>query len=266
MRIALAQINTTGEYLANLDKVKRFSQKGAAAQADLIVFPEATMIAFGNDLHKSAHMHFRDWTNALSEIAHRTGVNIVAGGFEALHDGKVFNTLIVAHKDRPIDRYDKVHLYDAFGYLESDSVKAGTRPVTTEIAGHQLGLATCYDIRFPKLFVDNARDGASICVVSASWGAGNGKVEQWRLLAQARALDSGTFVVAVDQADPTVTGIKAVAGAPTGVGHSLVTDPFGRILTELDGSERLEIVEVEPGDSEKAKRATAVLKNAKLGY
>ncbi|GAF45289.1 hypothetical protein RW1_019_00410 [Rhodococcus wratislaviensis NBRC 100605] len=86
-----------------------------------------------------------------------------------------------------------------------------------------IGLATCYDIRFPGLFQTLADRGASLNVVAASWGAGPGKVDQWTLLARARALDSTTtFVAACDQADPTASGEKIHGTAPLGVGHGIV--------------------------------------------
>ena len=100
--------------------------------------------------------------------------------------------------------YDKIHLYDAFGFAESDTVAPGSDPVVIEVDGETLGLAICYDIRFPELFRALADRGASTVLLPASWGAGPGKVEQWELLVRARAIDSTTYVLACDQADPGV--------------------------------------------------------------
>ena len=102
--------------------------------------------------------------------------------------------------------YDKIHLFDAFGFAESDTVAPGDEPVTIEVDGLTVGLATCYDLRFPGLFQLLADRGATLVVVPASWGAGPGKREQWDLLVRARALDSTTFVAACGQADPTTVG------------------------------------------------------------
>ena len=132
--------------------------------------------------------------------------------------------------------YDKVHLFDAFGFLESDTVDPGTEPVTFDAGGLTFGLATCYDIRFPALFTANAERGADANIVCASWASGPGKVDQWQLLARARALDSTTYVLACGQGDPVTQGVPAKAGAPTGVGHSAVVSPFGDVLDELDGA------------------------------
>lgn len=143
---------------------------------------------------------------------------------------------------------------------------AGNQPVLIDVGGICVGLATCYDIRFPKLFAELSRRGAALTIVSASWGAGEGKIDQWRTLAQARALDSNAYVIAVDQADPDISGVNVPNNAPTGVGHSIVADPFGRIVAQLGGEEALSVVEVNPVLSEKAARIIPVLSNAKLGY
>lgn len=127
--------------------------------------------------------------------------------------GQVGNTLLVAGPG--IDTsYDKIHLFDAFGFAESDSVDAGTSPVTFELNGTVLGLATCYDVRFPALFAANARAGAQVNIVCASLGSGEGKAEQWDLLVRARAVDSTTFVVACGQGDPASIGLPSAGSAP----------------------------------------------------
>ena len=86
-----------------------------------------------------------------------------------------------------------------------------------------VGLTTCYDIRFPELYVELAPRGAQVITVSASWGSGPGKLDQWTLLARARALDTAGFVAAVGQAYP---GDEIAAAGPTGVGGSLIASPL----------------------------------------
>ncbi len=139
--------------------------------------------------------------------------------------GKVRNTLLVTGRGVEAS-YDKIHLFDAFGFAESDTVDAGTEPVTFELDGVTFGLATCYDIRFPDLFTENADRGADVNIVCASWGSGPGKADQWKLLARARALDSTTLVLACGQGDPASQGIEPKGAAPTGVGHSVVVSPW----------------------------------------
>src|SRR5699024_6717636 len=99
--------------------------------------------------------------------------------------------------------------------------------------GNKVGLGICYDIRFPQLFLKNAIDGAVIHIVPTSWGRGEGKVEQWKLLTRARALDTTSFIIAVDQADPGYGSEETTGAAPTGIGFSAVVDPLGRDVIRL---------------------------------
>lgn len=96
--------------------------------------------------------------------------------------------------------------------------------------------------------------------------AGPGKVDQWDLLTRARALDSSMSVISVDQADPSVSGTEVPADAPTGVGHSLVADPFGKTIARLVSGEEVTVVEVDPHAAQEAARAIPILQNVKLAY
>nr|BFF15026.1 hypothetical protein GCM10025699_63290 [Microbacterium flavescens] len=175
------------------------------------------------------------------------------------------NTLIVAGPTADTDdSYDKMHLFDAFGYAESDSVEGGERAVTVSVGETTVGLATCYDIRFSSLFLANAAAGARISIVCASWGAGPGKVEQWQLLARARAVDTTTVVVAVGQGDPASQGVEPVGAAPTGVGHSMVVSPFGVVLHELGAEPELLVVDVDLDAVDAARGSLPVLANQRF--
>ena len=265
MRIALAQINSTSDVEQNLSKLKAYTAQAAKKNADIVVFPEATMVAFGSDLARTAEAHLATWAHELRNLAAESHLTIVVGEFERADD-KVTNYLTAYSPDGEVERYAKIHLYDAFGYKESESVVAGDRPTLIDVGGIYIGLATCYDIRFPKLFAELSRRGAAVTIVSASWGAGDGKIDQWRTLAQARALDSNAYVIAVDQADPEVSAVDVPSNGPTGVGHSLVADPFGRIVAQLGGEEAMSVVEIDPVLSEESAGIIPVLSNAKLGY
>lgn len=265
MRIALAQINSTTDVADNLAKVEDHARRAAASGAELVVFPEATMSAFHRGLRDQADEHLQSWQASLANLATETRIAVIVGEFAARGD-KVINLLAAYFPDGRRSEYAKIHLYDAFGFKESDTVVPGEEPFLIDVDGEPVGLTICYDIRFPKLFAEVSRRGARIAIVSASWGAGPGKVEQWQVLAQARALDSNMFIVALGQADPQVTGVDVPKKGPTGVGHSLVVDPFGRIVVELGGEEALEIVDVDLSVADEAAEAIPVLANAKLGY
>ncbi|GAP56050.1 hydrolase Rv0480c/MT0498 [Arthrobacter sp. Hiyo6] len=270
MRVALAQVITGRDTGRNLALVEEYAKQAKEGGAELVVFPEATMRAFGNSLVDIAEPVDGPWAARVRAIAAELDIVIVAGMFTPgteLDDGaprgtvrKVRNTLLVCGPGVDAS-YDKIHLFDAFGFEESDTVDAGTTPVTFDLGGLTFGLATCYDIRFPDLFTENADRGAEVNIVCASWGAGPGKVEQWQLLARARAVDSTTIVLACGQSDPATEGMEAKGSAPTGVGHSAVVSPFGEVLKELDGGTGLLFADLDPAVVKDARTKLPVLAN-----
>lgn len=226
MRIGVAQISAGTDPAANLEVVADHTRRAADAGARLVVFPEATMCRFGVPLAAVAEPVDGPWADAVRAIADDAGVTVLAGMFTPALDGRVTNTLLATGGGVEA-RYDKIHLYDAFGFSESATVAAGHEPVVVRVDGVGVGVTLCYDVRFPYLYAELADRGASVITVSASWGAGPGKLDQWTLLTRARALDSGCFVVAAGQAYP---GPEIAAAAPTGVGGSLVVSPLGEVL------------------------------------
>lgn len=277
MRVALAQVVTGRDISGNLKLVENFARQAKKGGAELVVFPEATMRAFGNSLLDIAEPLDGPWATRVRQIAAELGIVIVAGMFTPGDPGpagsgragggeasdavrKVRNTLLVTGPGVEAS-YDKIHLFDAFGFAESDTVDAGTGPVTFKLGGISFGLATCYDVRFPALFTANADLGAEVNIVCASWGSGPGKVDQWRLLARARAVDTTTYVLACGQGDPATQGIEAKGSAPTGVGHSAVVSPLGEVIEELDGGTGLLFADLDPAVVKEARTKLPVLAN-----
>ncbi|CPZ30872.1 Putative nitrilase/cyanide hydratase [Mycobacteroides abscessus] len=201
MRIVLAQITSGADPTENLATVAATVRDAAAQGATLIVFPEATMCRFGVPLGPVAQPVNGRWADGVRAIADEAGLTVVVGMFTPAGNGRVHNTLLATGPG--VDtHYNKIHLYDAFGFRESATVAPGHEPVLITVDGVAVGLTTCYDIRFPGLYTDLARRGAQVITVSASWAAGTGKWDQWTLLARARAADSTCFVAAADQALP----------------------------------------------------------------
>lgn len=262
MKIAMAQVLSTNDPQRNLHIIQEHAERAAADGARLILFPEAMHMAMGNSLLDIAEPVDGPWANAVRKIAKSLGITILAGMFTPGIGERVRNTLLVTGP--AVDtHYDKIHLYDAFGFAESDSVTPGERPVQFELDGVTIGVAICYDLRFPKLFTHHARHGALINLVAASWGAGPGKPEQWTTLAKARALDTTTFVIAVDQADPESAGVPVKGTAPRGVGYSIAVDPLGGVLAEAGRSEELLMVELDLDSIPAAREDLPVLANAR---
>ena len=266
MRIALAQILSGSDPTANLHLVRDYTARAADAGARLVLFPEATMCRFGVPLQPIAEPIDGPWADGVRRIAADAGITVVAGMFTPAGDGRVTNTLVAAGPGSPNEpdaHYDKIHLYDAFGFIESRTVAPGHQPVVITVDGVGVGLSICYDIRFPALYTELARRGAQVIAVCASWGAGRGKLEQWTLLARARALDSMSYVAAVGQADPgPTTGVAPTgAGAPRGVGGSLVASPFGEVLASAGPHPQLVVADIDVDRVAEARESIAVLRN-----
>jgi deaminated glutathione amidase len=258
MRIALAQIQSGTDPAANLDHVGDYAMCAAAEGASLVVFPEATMCRFGVPLGPIAEPLDGPWASRVRAIAAQAGIVVVAGMFTPSPDGRVVNTLIATGPGVEA-HYDKIHLYDAFGFTESRTVAPGNEPVVIDVDGVGVGLTTCYDIRFPELYTELARRGAQLITVSASWGAGRGKLEQWTLLARARALDSTSFVAAAGQAYPGEE--LAINSAPTGAGGSLVASPTGEVVSSAGADRVLLVAEIDLDAVASARDTIAVLRN-----
>lgn len=263
LRIALCQIVSTPDPQENLELVRDGVTRAAHQGAGLVLFPEATMACFGVPLHGLAEPLDGPWATEVRRIAAEAGVTVVAGMFTPAPDGRVRNTLLVTGPDLDTS-YDKIHLFDAFGFTESRTVAPGDAPVTFPFSGTTVGVAVCYDVRFPTLFTTLADRGATVMLVAASWGAGPGKWEQWEVLVRARALDSTSWVVGCGQADPSTVGRRTTGTAPTGVGHSLVADPFGRVHAALGPEPDLLVVDLDLAAVEQARQAMPVLANRRL--
>lgn len=250
MRVALAQIRSGSDPSANLELVADHVDR-AAGRADLIVFPEATMSSFAGAAHRAAEPLDGPWASRVRELAAEAGLTVVAGMFTP-GAGRARNTLLVTGAAET--HYDKLHLFDAFGQVESDDIEPGAALASFSLGTHQVGLATCYDVRFPSLFTSLARGGAELIVLPASWASGPGKLHQWRTLVTARAMDSTSFVVAVDQAAGASTssaagehsaGAAARHGPATGIGHSMVVGPSGEVLLELGDGPELAFIDLD---------------------
>ena len=263
MRIALVQLLSGPDPESNLALVAEHTARAAERGADLVVFPEATQRCFGHNLAEVAEPLDGPWAGRVREIAASAGVVVVVGMFTPADGGRVANTLLVTGPGVEA-AYDKIHLFDAFGFAESATVAAGEGPVVVEVAGTRVGLTTCYDVRFPGLYTALADAGAELVCICASWGAGPGKVEQWELLTRARALDATVFVAACGQADPASTGRTVVGSAPTGVGHSQLVGPDGQVLDRLTAETGMLVADVAPEAVAAVRQTLPVLANRRF--
>ncbi len=240
LTVAAAQLACGPDPAANRDQVVAAVAAAAERGARLVVTPEASMTCFGSDLAVAAEPLDGPWAGAVRAAAREHRITAVVGMFEPAPDGRVYNTLLVVGPDGDLARYRKIHLYDAFGVRESDTVAPGDELVTVPVDGVTVGLATCYDVRFADQFTGLARAGATLVVLPASWGEGPGKAEQWDLLTRARAADAQAWLLACDQAWAPPCG-----RAPLGIGRSVLADPWGAARARLGGEPGMLIGEID---------------------
>ena len=225
----------------------------------LVVLPEAFARDFGtpgSDVSAYAEPLDGPFVAAVAEQARTHEVTVVAGMFETSDDpARPYNTLVVLGPDGGLRAsYRKIHLYDSFGYKESDRLVAGTvEPVLVDVEGVRVGLTTCYDLRFPELSRSLAERGAELLLVPAAWVAGERKVEHWRTLVTARAIENTVYVAAAGQPAPRYTG------------HSLVVAPSGDVLAETDDADgRVISATLDLGELDAVRRTNPSLLNRRM--
>jgi len=254
MRVALGQLPISSTPQVNLDRVRAAAASAATQGADLAVFPEGTQARFSADLRALAEPLDGPFCRGLAEAAASAGLAIVASLFEPAPDGRVYNTTVGYEADGSLAAvYRKIHLFDALGHRESDTVAPGDEVVIATLAGLRIGFMTCYDVRFPELARALAAGGADLLVLPSAWAAGTFKEEHWVTLVRARAIENTIWVAAAGQVpDPAEPPTRA----PTGIGRSLLVDPMGVVRLDLGPSEGVGTGEV---DMEQTARVRAVL-------
>ena len=251
LRIALVQEASGLDPADNRARLAEATPSGA----DLVVLPEAFARDFGeagSDVGPYAEPVDGPFGGELARVAALRDTTLVAGMFEASGDPeRPWNTLLV--RGAATASYRKIHLYDSFGYRESDRLSAGDpEPTLVEVAGFAVGLMTCYDLRFPELARALVDRGAEVLVVPSAWVAGPRKVDHWRTLVRARAIENTVFVAAAGQPGPRYTG------------HSLVVDPMGDVLAEAGDGPAVLTATLHRDVLDEARRTNPSLTNRRL--
>ncbi len=234
MRVALCQIPVSTQPTVNLSRIESALTSASEQASDLAVFPEGSQVRFSADLSAAAEPLDGPFCTGLSRAARISGVALVAGVFEPAHDHLVYNTTVAFDATgQLVAAYRKIHLFDALGQRESETVAPGSELVVADLAGLKVGILTCYDVRFPELARALTVRGADLIAIPSAWAAGLFKEEHWVTLVRARAIENTIWVAAAGQVpDPSEPATKA----PTGVGRSLLVDPMGTARLDLGSS------------------------------
>jgi len=236
MKIAAIQMQSGLDPDANLAALEPMLAEAAAAGARYALTPEVTMIFPENRAQLASVAAPFDGHPQLArvgELARQHGMHIHIGSLAVpLPDGRFANRSVLFGPDGAIvATYDKIHLFDADiaglnAYRESATYAGGERAVTAEVGPFTLGMSICYDMRFPRLYNALANAGANLIAVPAAFTVPTGQAH-WHVLLRARAIETGSYVIAAAQGGQHANGRATY-------GHSLVIDPWGRVIAELD--------------------------------
>ncbi|HEY9438518.1 MAG TPA: carbon-nitrogen family hydrolase [Streptomyces sp.] len=258
MRASLIQIAVDQGESVNSRRERAASLVVAQQGADLVILPELWPVgAFAYPLFDEEAEPLQGPTSdVMAKAAARAGVWLHAGSFvERAADGTLYNTsLVFSPEGERVAAYRKIH---RFGFDRGEAVLmgAGGDLVTVDLPGTMLGLATCYDLRFPEMFRALVDAGAGTLVVPAGWP--ERRRSHWTLLARARAVENQAYVLAVGTAG-THAGVEQA-------GHSMVVDPWGEVLAEAGAGEEVLAVEFDPAKVAATREQFPALKDRRLG-
>jgi predicted amidohydrolase len=259
LRIALLQLRIDDSEPAS-DRVARvLAMVKEQAGADLVVLPELWVPgAFGYRGYQPSATEFPGSViTSTAAVARDIGTHILAGTFIERDGDELHNTAVLLSPGGEIVyTYRKVHLF-GFDHGEAEVLTPGDVDISTyKLSGHTtLGMTTCYDLRFPELYRLLLDAGAQLVVVPAGWPAA--RLDHWLLLLRARALEDQLFVVGCNQ-----------VGHQEGVelaGHSVVVDPWGRIIAEAGTDEEVLNVDIDLAMVGKIRAEFPVLRDRRLG-
>ena len=266
VRVAALQMNSGTAPGPNLDALERLATDAARQGAVYALSPEVT-VAFAENREGLERVAWPFENNPdiarVAQIARATKLWLHLGSLAvALPDGRFANRSVLFAPDGAVAAtYDKIHLFDATlpglkQYRESATYAGGGHAVVAAVAGLKLGLSICYDVRFAALYHALAIAGAEVLAVPAAFTVPTGEAH-WEVLLRARAIETGSYVIAAAQAGEHQNGRATY-------GHSMIVDPWGKILGQLGGEgEGVLVADIDPAAVADARSRVPALANAR---
>jgi deaminated glutathione amidase len=247
-RAGLIQMRSVKSPAANVETAVKLIGEAKAGGADYVQTPEMTNLCVRSrdDLMTAIAEEEKDTGLAtLREVARKLSLWLHIGSFaiKTSHDRAANRAFLIDPKGDIVARYDKIHMFDVDlaggeSYRESRSYRPGELAVAADLPWGRLGVTICYDLRFPALYRALAEAGASFIAIPAAFTRQTGEAH-WQVLMRARAIETGSFVLAAAQ------GGKHEDGRET-YGHSIVVDPWGRVLAEGGTEPGVVFAEIDP--------------------
>lgn len=276
MHLSVIQMEPGADKAANIDQARRLIEGAAADRPDLVALPEMWSCLGGDRATKFAQSEELPPAGGnapggaayefLRQMARMLGIHVHGGSIGERDGDRLFNTTVVFAPDgREAARYRKIHLFDivapdGVGYRESATYGAGSELATFEAAGLRIGLAICYDIRFPELFLKLRRSGAELVMLPAAFTLQTGK-DHWEVLIRARAIETQCWFAA-----PATWGrhFDSTGGARATYGHSLVCDPWGHVVARASDGIGWATARIDPSVTNRVRRDMPVLDHRRL--
>ena len=247
---ALVQMRSGLAPAANLDAAVALIREAKAGGADYVQTPEMTNILDIKRERLFAAIAEEDKDVSLArlrELARELGVILHIGSLaiKISPERAANRSFLIDRAGEIVARYDKIHMFDVDlaggeSYRESRSFRAGESAVVADLPWGRLGLTICYDLRFPALYRALAEAGASFIAIPAAFTRQTGEAH-WHVLIRARAIENGSFVLAAAQGGLHENGRETF-------GHSLIVDPWGRILAEGGTEPGIVMAKVDPAE------------------
>lgn len=232
MKVALCQMTVHKDWRKNIRNAEHAIEEAAKAKADMAVLPEMFICPYNRKaIAAAAQPAEGEAWQIMAEAARKNHIYLVAGSMPEADNGNIYGTAYVFDRQgQQIGRYRKVHMFDidvkgGQFYQESAVLTAGNEITVVQTEFGPIGVAICYDVRFPELFRLMEKKGAKAVVVPASFNRTTGPAH-WELLMRSRALDQQMYVLGCAAAGD-------LAGSYNGWGHSIAVTPWGSIMEEL---------------------------------
>lgn len=237
LTVACVQMNSTHQVGENIDAATGLIREAVRQGADFIALPEnAFLMATGEDFQQQIYPEAsHPAIAAMRALARETKCWLQLGSVmcrEAGEEKCANRSILIDSEGNIAATYDKIHLFDVElpsgeKHYESHRIRYGTQAVVANTPWGGVGLSVCYDLRFPHLYRDLAKNGAALLTVPAAFTRFTGEKGGWHVLNRARAMENGCFVLA-----PAQCGTHRGANGRQTYGHSLIIDPWGTILAE----------------------------------
>ncbi|MGD9916389.1 MAG: carbon-nitrogen hydrolase family protein [Paenirhodobacter sp.] len=253
MKTALVQLNVSDDPARNLPVTEAFIREAAGAGAGFVLTPECTNLLSSDRGWQNEVLCLEEDDPTLAELRALTdelGIWLLIGSLGLKTgdaDGRFANrSFLIGPKGQIVARYDKIHMFDVDvseteKYRESEGYRPGARAVVADAGFAKIGMAVCYDLRFPHLFRRLAQGGAQILTLPAAFNDTTGAAH-WESLIRARAIENTSFVLA-----PAQCGAHAAhGGRPRRTwGHSLAVAPWGEVLADGGSDPGVTLVEID---------------------